>query len=305
MLTKLWEGVGEGLAEKWVAQLGPAIVFWFCGLYFWLGWVGLVDLSKTLLVLDILQQLVLIVGVLLLVTTSANLVQRMSYPVLRFLEGYWPSILYWLENWMTRRVSKITDKYLDDWSKLQTRIKSGEATRLELRRSTILDQNLHYMPSDPQDYMPTQLGNILRMAETMPRHVYGLDAVVCWTHLWMLFPETMREGVGSIRKQLDQSSELWLWGILFMVWARFTWLAIPIGLFMAWIAYRLSLNTARNYADLILTGFDLYRFDLYRSLHLEPPENSKQEKDYGEKITEYLWRGNVPKDGWVYKITAN
>lgn len=303
MLSKLWESVGEGLTEKWLAQLGPALVFWFCGLYFWLGWTGLVNLSKTLLVLDTLQQLVVIAGALLLVMTSANFVRRMTYPVLRFLEGYWPPILNRLERWMVTRVSIIADKDFDNWSKLQSKIKTGKATRAEVRLSIILDQKLHYLPSDSKDYMPTQFGNILRMAETMPNHVYGLDVIVCWSHLWLLFPETMREGVSSMRKKLDQDSELWLWGMLFMVWTWFTWWSIPIGLIVSWIAYRLSLNTARNYADLILAGFDLYRFDLYRSLRLELPNDSKQEKAYGEMITEYLWRGNVPQNGWAYRIT--
>lgn len=304
MLSKLWESVGEGLAEKWVAQLGPALVFWFCGLYFWLGWPGLVDLSNTLLNLDTLQQITLIVGALLLVMASANLIQRMAYPVLRFLEGYWPPILGWLEKWEIDLVSKRIDRDLEKWEKLHAKIQSGKSTRIELRQASALDRKLHYQPSNPQDYMPTELGNILRMAETMPRYTYGLDAVVCWPHLWSLLPESMREGLSGVRQQLDQNSELWLWGILFMVWTWFTWWAIPVGLFWAWIAYRISLNTARNYADLVLASFDLYRWDLYKALHLELPQNSTQEKEYGEKITQHLWRGKPPKDGWEYKTTA-
>ncbi len=301
MLTKVWESVGEGLAEKWVAQLGPALVFWFSGLFFWLGWQGLVDLSKTLLALDTLQQIMLIAGSLFLVMVSTNLVQRMSNSVLRFLEGYWPPILGWMDNLKTSGWSKSFQSDLKSWQELQNKVFSGKATRSENKQAASLDHKLHYVPADPNDYMPTEVGNILRMAETTPRHVYGLDAIVCWPHLWSLMPDSARKGVDGIRQQLDQASELWLWGILFVLWVRFTWWAVPIGLLWAWIAYRLSLNIVRNYADLITASFDMYRWDLYKSLHLDTPKNTKEEKVFGEKVTEYLWRGTPPKDGWEYK----
>lgn len=302
MLTKFWEGVGEGLAQKWIAQFGPALVFWSSGLFFWLGWQGLVDLSKTMMTLSALQQILLIAGSLLLVITSANLIQRMSsYSVLRLLEGYWPQILVWLNNWKTKNWSISFQNDLKDWGKLQNKVSNGTATRSEIRHAASLDRKLHYVPSDPNDYMPTELGNILRMAETAPRHVYGLDAIVCWPHLWSLIPDSARDSINNIRQQLDQTSELWLWGIVFFSWTYFTWWAIPIGLLWAWIAYRLALKVVRNYADLITASFDIYRWELYKSLHLEMPQNTNKEKEYGEKITEYLWRGTTPKNGWTFK----
>jgi len=301
MLTKLWESVGEGLADKWVAQLGPAVIFWFSGLYFWLGWQGLVDLSKTLLVLDTLQQITLIAGALLLLIASANLVQRMGNIALRFLEGYWPPILGWLDDLKTNDWARRIQANLKHWTELQNKVQNGMATRLETRQTSSLDRNLHYMPADPKDYMPTELGNTLRMAETTPRHIYGLDAVVCWPHLWTLLSDAMREGLTGVRQQLDQISELWLWGILFFVWIGLTWWAVPIGLIWSWIAYRLSLNIARSYADLITASFDMYRLNLYKSLHFDLPEITTKEKEYGEKLTEYLWRGTSPTNGWMFK----
>lgn len=301
MLTKVWESVGEGLAEKWIAQLGPALVFWSSGLFFWLGWQGLVNLSKTLLALDTLQQIMLLAGFLFLVITSANLVQRMSYLALRFLEGYWPPILGWMDNWKTSRWSSRYQSNLKRWGDLQNKVLSGKATRSEKRQVIFLDRQLHYIPADPNDYMPTEVGNILRMAETTPRHVYGLDPIVCWPHLWSLMPDSVRNGLGDIRQQLYQTCELWLWGVLFAFWVYFAWWAVLIGLLWAWIAYRLTINITRNYADLIIAAFDLYHWEIYKSLHLDMPKNTKEGKDFGEKVTEFLWRGTTPKDGWGYK----
>ncbi len=301
MLNKLWENVGDGFAEKWFTQLGPALVFWSSGLYFWLGWQGLKDASSKLFALDILQQIMLITGALVLVMMSANLVQRMSHSVLRFLEGYWPQILIHVDHWKTTAWSKRFEKQLKSWAELQNKLHTGKATRYEIRKAAALDRKLHYVPADPTDYMPTELGNILRMAETTPRHIYGLDAVACWPHLWIVIPESARELLGNVRQQLNRACELWLWGVLFMLWGPFAWFAIPVGLLWSWIAYRLSVNIVRNFADLLTAHFDLYRWEIYKSLHLEMPKTAQEEKAFGEKVTEYLWRGTTPIEGWEYK----
>jgi hypothetical protein len=55
------------------------------------------------------------------------------------------------------------------------------------------------MPADSKEYMATELGNIIRTAETTPRHILGLDAVACWLHIWPLLPDALRQGLSGIR----------------------------------------------------------------------------------------------------------
>jgi hypothetical protein len=60
-------------------------------------------------------------------------------------------------------------------------------------------------------------------------------------------------------------------------------------------------NIARSYTDLITASFHRYRFELHKLLHFDIPHNSTDEKEFGEKVTEYLWRGSTPKNGWKFK----
>jgi hypothetical protein len=138
------------------------------------------------------------------------------------------------------------------------------------------------------------------MAETQPRHKYGLDAIVCWPRLWLLLPDGIQEQLSQSRQTLNGSVELWAWGILFTLWSFKSWWALPIGLLSAWIAYQLALNSAMSYADLIEATFDTYRWELYHSLHLELPKNEAEEPALGKMVNAYLWRGQT-KEGLQFK----
>ncbi len=291
MLTKFWEGVGESLAEKWLSLIGPALVFWAGGIYFWVGWDELKNLSKDLVALDVIQQIALLVGLFLLLSASATLIQRLSFPLLRLLEGYWAFPFHWLAVLLTKWQKFWIKRLEKRWQRLIKKRSESDLSLLEKRRYADVERKLHYTPTDPKNIMPTKLGNILRMAETQPRHKYGLDAVVCWPRLWLLLPDSIQEQLSQSRQTLNGSVELWAWGILFTLWSFKTWWALPIGLLWAWIAYQLALNSAMTYADLIEATFDTHRWALYRSLHLDLPENAKDEPELGKKVTGYLWRG--------------
>lgn len=296
MLTKFWEGVGKGLAEKWLSLIGPALVFWAGGFYFQVGWSGFKKLSTSLLNLGVLQQVALLVVVYLLLSGSVGFIQRLSYPLLRLLEGYWPVPFHWLRllltTWQQSRLSRMEHH----WQQLEDKRKENNISPKELLQYSNMERLLHYIPSNPKDFMPTRLGNILRMAETQPNHKYGLDAAVCWSRLWLLLPENVREGLSSSRQSLNQAVELWTWGILFLVWGFKSWWALPIGIVWAWIAYRLAVNSAMNYADLIEATFDTHRWQLYNALHFDLPENVGDEPELGQLVTAYLWRGTAPDD---------
>ena len=62
------------------------------------------------------------------------------------------------------------------------------------------------------------------------------------------------------------------------------------------------LQAAQVYGDLLKAAFDLYRFQLYESLHWPKPTTPDDERVSGESLTGYLWHGSIhdfPK--FVYK----
>jgi hypothetical protein len=251
------------------------------------------DLAKTLALLDIAQQVILIVGALVLLTVSADLVKGLSLWVIRMLEGYWPPLWRWLAAWLIKIHTQRYEKWENRWQDLDTKRENDTINLKEKLELSYLEKSLHYIPADPNDYMPTMLGNILRMAETQPYHRYGLDAVVCWTRLWPLLPDKVREELGQSRQALNRAADIYTWSILFMLWGVKSVWAIPIGLVSSLIAYGLATTSAMIYADLIEAAFDLYRWELYKALHISLPTEIAKEPEVGKIITEYLWRGIV------------
>jgi hypothetical protein len=69
-----------------------------------------------------------------------------------------------------------------DWQKFAAEVltRPESATAEQLTVFARLDSRRRRRPSDPNRLLPTQIGSILRAAETRPADRYGLDAVVVW-----------------------------------------------------------------------------------------------------------------------------
>jgi hypothetical protein len=292
--TKFIAGVGGKLAERWVATLlTPAFCFWAGGLLAWVQRFGWASLSQPLGQLsDPLQIALLIIG-LLAVASSAFAIQRFDLPVLRFLEGYWPRPLRGLRRWLIKRKKRQLHQVKKDLQDLMGQQPGHSLTLDGLEKQALLDYQRHWLPPQPEFLMPTRLGNSLRAAELRPQNKYGLNAVVCWPHLWLLIPDAARNELQEARANLNTAARVWLWGVLFIFWTPLALWALPIGLGVAWFAYRWSLLAARNYGDLLDAAFDLYRNQLYKALRIPLPKNPEEEKKVGQLLSENLWRGPV------------
>ncbi|MBD2060475.1 hypothetical protein H6F88_31525 [Oculatella sp. FACHB-28] len=298
MPTKLLESLGGKLAEQWVANLfTPAFVFWLGGLAAWIqkfGWRSLEQWFTQLV--EPLQIAILFVG-LLIVLVTAFAIQKLDLAVLRFFEGYWSSWMNPLRRWLLKQQHKKLNRLDQRWQDLaikrdQLRQAQKDLNPEELDELIAIDWQLRQAPSQPERLMPTQLGNLLRAAESRPTEKYGLDAVICWSRLWLVLPDAVKKELQEARTDLNTAARVWLWGVLFWVWVVWAWWAIPVGIVVAWFAYGWMLEAAATYSDLLESAFDLHRLELYKSLHFPVPTNPAEEKQFGQQLTEYLWRGS-------------
>lgn len=62
-------------------------------------------------------------------------------------------------------------------------------------------------------------------------------------------------------------------------------------LFIRHVLYEKLLDLASVYANLLRSTFDLYRFDLYKNLHLKLPTKYDTEENIGDGLSKYLKRG--------------
>lgn len=298
MPTKLLESLGGKLAEQWAANLlTPAFVFWLGGLAAWIqkfGWKALEQWFTQLV--EPIQIAILFVALLVALTT-AFAIQKLDLAVLRFFEGYWPVWMSPLRHWLLKQQRQKLNRLDQRWQELaieQDQLKQAQKdlNLEELDELIAIDWQLRQAPSQPERLMPTQLGNLLRAAETRPTEKYGLDAVICWSRLWLILPDAVKKELQETRADLNTAARIWLWGVLFWVWVVWVWWAIPVGLVVTWFAYGWMLEAAATYSDLLESAFDLHRLELYKALYFPVPTNPAEEKRFGQQLTEYLWRGS-------------
>lgn len=292
--SKFLEGVGSKLAEQWFATvLTPAFVFWAGGLTTWVQRFGWKPLQEWFNQQSEPLQIALLVSTLLIVATSAVIIQRFEYSVLRALEGYWPRWSRWLQ-WPFVYWQKIR---LDRMEKRWQALRQEDFPHLkpyEKDDFVRLDVQLTRMPAQPDQLMPTQLGNRLRAAELRSYKRYGLDAVICWPRLWSLLPDNLRADLQAARADLNTAARVWLWSILFILWSPLAWWALPAGIIAALFTYYgWILNAAELYSDLFETAFDLHRAKLYIAARWPLPKTVAEEQHSGHQLTQYFWHGLI------------
>ncbi|PSB24757.1 hypothetical protein [Stenomitos frigidus] len=302
MPTKFLESLGGKLAEQWAANLlTPAFIFWSGGLAAWIDKFGWNRLQQWFTQLDEPLQIAVLVSSLLLVAATAFAIQRFDLTVLRFFEGYWPTWMNFLRRRLLAQQRQRVNRLNTRWQALAAQRDQEGLTAEEVDEFVAIDWRLRQVPAQPDRMMPTSLGNLLRAAESQPRDKYGLDAIICWPRLWLVLPEAIKQNLQETRAELNTAARVWLWGILFLIWAVWAWWAIPVALLVAWFAYGWMLGAAATYGDLLESAFDLHRLDLYQALHLPPPSSPAEERPLGRQLTEYLWRGSDrEKPGFVY-----
>ena len=159
-----------------------------------------------------------------------------------------------------------------------------------------LDSELYSYPNNLDLLLPTRLGNIIRASEEYPRYRYGLDVKIVWTRLWSILPENAKKEISLSRNNLDAQAQLFTWGFLSLLWCSLNWWFIFVSLAVMLTAYHGTLNPAGVYGELIRSAFDLHRFDLYAALKWPLPNNPTNERQHGEQLTRYIFRGTTPQD---------
>ncbi len=297
MPEKFWQQIGTSLANQWMARvLAPAFVFWAGGLLALGSRVGYDTLLEWWQTLTSFEQGVILFLSLLLVSFSAVIVEWGQEPALRLLEGYWPYPFTGLrfalaQRFYARRIQKLEE----EWQVLALKCE-GHPKALSPReraRYRQLDHLRLRLPSDPNLVMPTLIGNLQRATEEYAQVRYGLDAMVCWPRLWMLLPKEVQQDVTTARERLYATTRLYVWSALFIAWAPLAWWATVAGLGGIRLAYAGMVSAAMNYGEFVRAAFDLYRHKLYDQLGWPRPP-LEDEPGYGEQLTCYLARGELP-----------
>lgn len=292
-MTSFWAGLGGKLADRWLAVALPSLLFWLAGATAWLAGSG--GRERLAAILGDLDRagtgpaLIAVALALLVVAGSAAVVERLTLPVLRLLEGYWPG---WLDGLRDRAVRWRGGRIARDEARYQELERALDDDVGSVNELIALDERLRRVPA-AGGRMPTQLGDVLRAAEALPQAKYGLDAVRCWPRLWLVLPEPVQRELLGARRTLDAAVTGLIWAVLAAVWTPAAWWVLPIAVAAVVVVHRWwLLPTAQVYGDLVEAAFDVYRTALYDALRWPLPDNPRAEHELGLRLTQYLWRGS-------------
>ena len=219
-MGSFWDAVAGKLADRWASVAAPAVVFWAGGILAWAfagsGWSRLSKITSWLDGQKVAAQIAALLGALVVVAASAIVVQRLTTPALRLLEGYWPKHLRGLTDWQRGHI--LRRKTADDeaWQQLKQETDQIEPTAQQRADLARLEHRRSHRPILDNELLPTRIGNILRAAETCPYHRYGLEAITVWPRLWLVLPDTARQELTTARGSLDASIAAALWGLAFV-----------------------------------------------------------------------------------------
>lgn len=235
-----------------------------------------------------------IIGFIAGVIFFANIVSSQLPAILRFYEGYWNFPL---------------GRYF------QTLGKNRHRKHLEEINDDSHYEEIYYnypLPTQPEEVMPTRLGNILKNAEMYPKDRYKIDAVLIWPRLYHLLPERFIQTLAEARSALDFMLVISSLSVAFVLvgGSYLLYINAPVriiifcilgGLFVAWMAYKGSISSGLLYAQQIKVAFDLYRNELIKQMHLPLPANPDEEKKLWNDIVLFLL-GNMREhpELWTY-----
>jgi hypothetical protein len=300
------------LLDSWVSiPLKSGLFFWLGGLIAWLyhiiNWIAVHHLFNNIQPLptslinpnwqpfwtwlhnmNSAHTALLLFFILFGMTLSNLVITSLTFPTLRFLEGYgwlWHPFRSHVIEWIDKRYHA---PRTHEFNQLGNPAKLAAAKRT--RYLELENQQIYLLPK--VDRLPTRLGNTLRSFERRPAQKYGLDALVCWPPLWLLLPESVQKDLAHARESLDDAIQIWLWSFLLLLcWTGWAWWLGFCAVLLMLIAYSWALQAAKTYGKLLETAFDLYRPLLYQALRFPLPDDPTTEKQAGENLTAYLLRG--------------
>lgn len=295
MFDKFWEGIGTELAGMWKRHaFAPAFFFWAGGFTLWVWRFGFAPVQQTLTFTDAGLAAAWIGGILSLVIFSNALVNWLTFPCLRLLEGYWSdwTVFGKIKRWRIGRLTRRLPEKVKQLSELKKKMTVEGLTGEEANECIRLESELSFYPRDPAFRMPTRLGNILRAAEEYPYNLYGLEVATTWGRLWLALPEKAQEEVLAARRRVNERVGYIVWSVLFLVWVWVTPWALLVPLVVAPTVYFLGLlEAAKAYGQLLRVCYDLYRFEMYKGLHVALPVSFQDEDQLGKALTRMLKTG--------------
>lgn len=188
MFTNVLNEVTGRLDSRFILTLFfPSLLFWGGLTTVFAADKGLVTLLTQWRAQDAGIQLLQIIIVLAWVTFFAYLLSNQLVWLIKQFEGYW--------EW----IPLIGKRLMETRRKHYQQVLAGIDPAINFER-------IYYafpFPNEPEEVMPTRLGNILKNSERYSYQRYDMDAVLLWPRLYAVLPDSFVKSLDGAKASLD------------------------------------------------------------------------------------------------------
>jgi len=241
--------------------------------------------------LDGAEQAILAGGAVVALLLLTQLGEVLMQPVVRAYEGYWM-----LRPWAA------------PLGRARCRAQQRRWDSLVLTDPRDYTRRYREFPAQPQEVLPTRLGNAIRTAESYARDErrYGVDAVFFWPRLYPLLPDALRDSLAAARSSMEQllfiallSGALAPVTLVLAIALRLpvaVWLPVVVAApVLASLTYRSAVAVAVSYGELVRSAFDTHRLKLLTSLGYALPASLDEERQLWRAIGQLLYRRDTDR----------
>jgi hypothetical protein len=259
------------------------------------------------------------------VVVLTGFLYNLNIPIIRLYEGYpWKnSCLGWLWTYRKKRRFKhvrplrLSLRYLR--RQLPVTVPPNPLAGELQSQQTALARYINGELPDREDLLlPTRFGNVIRCFERYPEVAYSIDAITLWPRLVAKiepgFASTIDEAKTSVDFMVNSSFLCTMSGlavVLIGAFARtplslawFTYFGWRSALFLglAVMFYRFAIGRAKAWGEQVKSAFDLYRFDLLKSLgYQQQPTTYFEEKALWDRVSAQLLYADSREKPIAYK----
>jgi hypothetical protein len=232
-----------------------------------------------------------------------------SYLITRVFEGYpllhlrrWPllSAIPRAAIWAQRRSYRRLVAVRDDESR-----PNGERGRA----AWCLDR---YFPADPDQLLPTRMGNAIRAFERHSNVRWGVDGITIWPRVEALLTKEERELHVDAKIDLyvfmNGSVGAFVAGVCLLVDQAVNqpqppafWPLYAIPFVVGYALYRLALTPAVNWGEPVRASIDLHRLEVYEKLGVRAPTSFSDERELGRRVSQALLYGRPLLDDDLWR----
>jgi hypothetical protein len=243
---------------------------------------------------------------LLILWTLAILLMILNNLIFRVFEGYYGPLAGALRKERMREQYTLEQQFLKDEDSAirQQHLKTSDERALAYLER--VREFVQRWPTRRGLVLPTRFGNAIRAFETYPESIYGIDGIPGWLRLQAVMGKDFETIVEDARAHVSFFVNISAISCAFALLAigRLGLILckampnIPIdfqtgsflvaamgGMFVSRAAYKLSVNQARAWGDMVRSAFDTYLPDLATKMGYALPSNQKDRRLFWQHLT--------------------